>query len=92
MLTGPNRVVKGLGYGNIETLLLTAPPYVSPLPTNVRIEADERKLIGVGAILLNGWHADRTRERYLHVVIPPLIAVVAFIIAATTTKFAPRYL
>jgi Major Facilitator Superfamily len=69
-------VVKGLGYGDVTTLLLTAPPYV----------------IAVGAVLTNAWHADRSRERYLHVALPPVIGVISFIIAATTTKFAPRYL
>ncbi|KAF2116462.1 major facilitator superfamily domain-containing protein [Lophiotrema nucula] len=69
-------VVQGLGYNRIITLLLTAPPYV----------------IGVLAILLNAWHADRTRERYMHVALPPVLAVIAFIIAAATTQFGPRYL
>ncbi|KUJ18379.1 MFS general substrate transporter [Mollisia scopiformis] len=69
-------VVKGLGKNNITTLLLTTPPY----------------LIAVIAILGNAWHADKTGERYLHVALPPIISVVAFIIAVTTTAFAPRYL
>ncbi|OMP83799.1 putative transporter [Diplodia seriata] len=68
-------VVEGLGYGKVATLLLTVPPYV----------------IGVIAILINAWHADRTRERYLHVALPPLLAVAAFVIAAATTAFGPRY-
>ncbi|KAF8858919.1 MFS general substrate transporter [Acephala macrosclerotiorum] len=69
-------VVKGLGKNNITTLLLTTPPY----------------LIAVIAILANAWHADKTGERYLHVSLPPIISVIAFIIAVTTTAFAPRYL
>jgi len=69
-------VVQGLGKNNITTLLLTTPPY----------------LIGVIVILINAWDADRTGERYLHVALPPIVAVAAFIIAATTTSFAPRYL
>lgn len=40
---------------------------------------------------LNAWHADRTGERYLHVIIPLCVAVVAFILAAATTATAPRY-
>ncbi|KAN0096682.1 MFS general substrate transporter [Hyaloscypha variabilis] len=68
-------VVKGLGKSNITTLLLTAPPY----------------LIGTIAILINAWHADKTGERYLHIVLPPVIAIISFIIAVTTTAFAPRY-
>jgi hypothetical protein len=69
-------VVKGLGKSNVTTLLLTVPPYV----------------IGVIAILANAWHADKTGERLLHVSLPPIISVVAFIIAVTTTAFGPRYL
>lgn len=69
-------VVKGLGYGNVKTLLLTTPPY----------------LIAVCASLLNAWHADRTGERYLHIALPPLFAMVMYILAVATTTFAPRYL
>jgi hypothetical protein len=76
LLTGHKSVVKGLGKSNITTLLLTTPPY----------------LIAVIAILANAWHADKTGERYLHVALPPLIAAACFIIAVTTTTFAPRYL
>lgn len=68
-------VVKGLGYNNVDTLLLTAPPYV----------------FGTIIILVNAWHADRTRERYLHVVVGPVIAIAGYIIAVTTTGIGPRY-
>ncbi|EFW99217.1 pantothenate transporter liz1 [Grosmannia clavigera kw1407] len=68
-------VVKTLGKGNITTLLLTTPPY----------------LIAVAACLTNAWHADRTGERYLHITLSPLLAMVMYIVAISTTKFAPRY-
>jgi MFS family permease len=69
-------VVATLGYGKITSLLLTAPPYV----------------LCVITAYLNAWHADRTGERYLHVTIPLWFAMIAFIIAASTTALAPRYL
>ncbi|KAL2023161.1 hypothetical protein VTK56DRAFT_3767 [Thermocarpiscus australiensis] len=69
-------VVKTLGYDSVVTLLLTAPPYV----------------LGVIATYLNATHADKTGERYWHVTVPLWVAIVAFIIAATTTSIAPRYL
>ncbi|KAF3398002.1 hypothetical protein F1880_006439 [Penicillium rolfsii] len=69
-------VVKTLKYPNIETLLLTAPPYC----------------LAVICAFANAWHADRTGERYFHVTIPLYISVAAFIIAAATTSTAPRYL
>ncbi|KAL4795679.1 major facilitator superfamily domain-containing protein [Aspergillus venezuelensis] len=69
-------VVETLNYGNIETLLLTALPY----------------FLAVITAFLNAWHSDRTGERYFHITIPLYLAVAAFIIAATTTSVAPRYL
>ncbi|MCJ1233596.1 hypothetical protein MMC14_001554 [Varicellaria rhodocarpa] len=68
-------VVKTLGYSNIISLLLTAPPYVLCVITS----------------LLNAWHADRTGERYLHIVLPLCVCVFAFILGAATTSPAPRY-
>jgi hypothetical protein len=68
-------VVQTLNYGKIETLLLTAPPYC----------------LAVFCAFANSWHADRTGERYFHVTLPLYLSVVAFIIAATTTGTAPRY-
>jgi len=40
---------------------------------------------------LNTLHADRTGERFFHVTVPLLFGLAAFIIAAATTAFAPRY-
>ncbi|XXH04002.1 hypothetical protein Hte_010411 [Hypoxylon texense] len=68
-------VVKTLGYGNVYTLLLTCPPYV----------------LTVIATFINAWHADRTGERYLHIMWPLVVAMAAFILAAATTSLAPRY-
>ena len=69
-------VVDTLGYSDVISLLLTVPPYV----------------LGVITTFLNSWHADRTGERYFHITLPLYIGVVAFMIAATTTKTGPRYL
>lgn len=69
-------VVRTLGYNDIITLLLTAPPYV----------------LAVFSTLLNAWHADKTGERYLHVAFPLCVAMGAYILAASTTSLAPRYL
>ncbi|CCT61143.1 hypothetical protein IAQ61_005038 [Plenodomus lingam] len=68
-------VVKTLGYDNIKTLLLTAPPYV----------------LAVITTFANAWHADRTGERFFHIVLPLCVGVAAFILAAATTSIAPRY-
>ncbi|KAI1140237.1 major facilitator superfamily domain-containing protein [Hypoxylon sp. FL0543] len=68
-------VVKTLGYNNVVTLLLTCPPYV----------------LCVICTWINAWHADRTGERYWHVVLSLVVALAAFILAAATTGLAPRY-
>jgi MFS family permease len=68
-------VVGTLGYGNIVSLLLTAPPYV----------------LCVITAFINAWHADRTGERYFHITLPLWVCVAAFIIAAATTATGPRY-
>jgi len=68
-------VVATLGYGKIESLLLTAPPYI----------------LCVMTAFANAWHADRTGERYFHITIPLWVCVATFIIAASTTATAPRY-
>lgn len=68
-------VVRTLGYDDIITLLLTSPPYV----------------LAVFATLLNAWHADKTGERYLHVILPLCVAMGAYILAASTTALVPRY-
>jgi hypothetical protein len=49
-------------------------------------------VLGVIATYLNATHADKTGERYWHISIPLWVAVIAYIIAATTTHVAPRYL
>jgi len=68
-------VVKTLNYGDVETLLLTAPPYV----------------LGVIVTYLNATHADKTGERYLHIALPMCVAILAYIIAATTMNTGARY-
>ncbi|KAI1822178.1 major facilitator superfamily domain-containing protein [Xylaria intraflava] len=68
-------VVATLNYGNIETLLLTSPPYVLCVITSA----------------LNAWHADRTGERFWHITLSLCVALAGFIIAAATTATGPRY-
>lgn len=68
-------VVATLGYSNITSLLLTAPPYV----------------LAVITAFLNALHSGKTGERYFHITLPLYVAIAAFIIAATTTTTAPRY-
>ncbi|KAI8629922.1 major facilitator superfamily domain-containing protein [Xylariaceae sp. FL1651] len=68
-------VVKTLGYNDVNTLLLTSPPYILCVITSS----------------LNAWHADRTGERFWHITLSLCVALIGFIIAATTTAIGPRY-
>ena len=68
-------VVATLGYSDVDSLLLTVPPYI----------------LAVVISFCNAWHSDTTGERYFHITLPLYFAVIAFIIAATTTKIGPRY-
>lgn len=68
-------VLNTLGYGRVKTLCLTAPPYC----------------IAVVATFVWALHADRTGERFWHIVIPMCVAMAAFIISAATLNTAARY-
>ncbi|KAK0728661.1 major facilitator superfamily domain-containing protein [Lasiosphaeria miniovina] len=68
-------VVNTIGYSSVVSLLLTTPPYV----------------LAVIVTYANAAHADRTGERYWHIAIPMWVAIIAYIIAATTTATGPRY-
>jgi MFS transporter, ACS family, tartrate transporter len=50
----PTILKRATGYSNLTVTLLAALPYVA----------------GVAAMLLNGWHSDRSRERRWHTAIP----------------------
>ncbi|KAF8333075.1 major facilitator superfamily domain-containing protein [Cantharellus anzutake] len=69
-------VVQTLGYSRSITLLLTAPPY----------------LLSCVVMMLNGFHSDKTQERFKHVSIPLVVLVLAHILALSTTAVVPRYL
>ncbi|KAJ5082356.1 hypothetical protein N7532_011399, partial [Penicillium argentinense] len=68
-------VVATLGYSRNKTYGLTAPPYV----------------LCVIAMIINGFHSDRKQERYLHIVCPMAVCLVANIIAVSTLNTAARY-
>lgn len=68
-------VVQGLGYDRTTTLALTAPPFI----------------LCVFCMLINGYHSDLKQERFLHIVIPLAITLVANIIAVSSLNTAARY-
>ena len=68
-------VVAGLNFNRTTTLALTAPPYI----------------LCCIAIIINGWHSDKKRERALHIIVPFVITIVGNVITLSTTSIAPRY-
>ncbi|KAI0119246.1 MFS transporter [Daldinia grandis] len=69
-------VAKTLGYNNTVTLLLTCPPFV---------------LAGAGSVLV-GWSSGKLNERTWHITVTLSIAIIGFVIAASTLNTAARYI
>lgn len=68
-------VVQTLNFNRTTTLCLTAPPYC----------------IAVVATFLWARHADKTGERFLHVTVPLVFALISFIISCATLNVGARY-
>ncbi|KAF2652000.1 MFS general substrate transporter [Lophiostoma macrostomum CBS 122681] len=64
-----------LGFARIPTLLMSAPPWVFSCIIS----------------LANAWHADRTQERFWHIVAPICFGLVGFVISMATEHSAARY-
>ncbi|KAJ5428950.1 hypothetical protein N7445_010404 [Penicillium cf. griseofulvum] len=68
-------IVQTLGYGNVETLLITAPVWVATF------------LIS----LLVTWTSGRTNDRSLHIICLMMISVVGGVVATVTTNIGARF-
>jgi len=68
-------LTRTLGFGYITTLLMSAPPWAFACVVS----------------LINAWHADRTQERFWHIVGPIFGGLVGFIISMSTLNTAARY-
>lgn len=68
-------IVETLNFSRVVTLCLTAPPY----------------LVAVVSTFFWARHADKTGERFYHVVAPLGIALVSFIISVSTLNTGARY-
>ncbi|KAK8853084.1 hypothetical protein IAR55_003785 [Kwoniella newhampshirensis] len=64
-----------LGFSYVPTLLMSAPPWV----------------FAVIVSMINAWHADRTQEKFWHIVVPILFGIVGFVISMATLNHAARY-
>lgn len=64
-----------LGFDYVPTLLMSAPPWVFACLMS----------------LINAWHADKTGEKFWHIVGPICVGVVGFVISMSTLNVAARY-
>lgn len=68
-------LVQSFGFGTIETLLLTAPPYV----------------LTAAACIGLSWFSDKTSKRSVFILFPTLVAMAGIIITFATVNVAARY-
>jgi MFS family permease len=68
-------LVGTLKFNSVISLLLVAPPYVFATIASLAISVS----------------SDRFSERYFHLVVPLIVGMVGYIIAATTSALGPRY-
>lgn len=68
-------IVRGFGYSNVVSLLLTCPPYI---------------FAAIGS-LINAWHSDKTVERGYHFAGPVAVGCIGYIICLATTNGGARY-
>ncbi|PSN73539.1 MFS general substrate transporter [Corynespora cassiicola Philippines] len=68
-------IVRGFGYSNTITLVLTAPPYI---------------FAALGS-LVNAWHSDKTKERGFHFAGPIAFGCIGYIICLATENRDARY-
>ncbi len=68
-------IVQTLGYGDTETLLLTAPPYFFAF------------FVAIGIAI----HSGRKNERCFHIVVPMCVSAIGQIIYISKTRTGPRY-
>jgi hypothetical protein len=68
-------IVQTLGYGNIETLLITAPVWVATFFVSLFVT----------------WTSGKTNDRSLHIICLMLVSVVGCVIATATTNLGAKF-
>ena len=86
-------VVKGLGFSRNISYGLTVSNGDLPSPMDFSSNNHQAPpfILCVFVMLLNGFHSDKSRERYLHIALPLIFTVVANIIAVSTLSVPGRY-
>lgn len=64
-----------LGFAYVPTLLMSSPPWVFACLVS----------------LVVSWNADRTQEKFFHIISPILMGIVGFVISMSTLNVAARY-
>ncbi|KAM0255284.1 hypothetical protein ACHAQJ_005939 [Trichoderma viride] len=64
-----------LGFGYVPTLLMSSPPWVFACLISLAIS----------------WNADRTQEKFYHIIAPIIMGVAGFVISMSTLNVAARY-
>ncbi|PHH61947.1 hypothetical protein CDD81_7696 [Ophiocordyceps australis] len=65
-----------LGFGYVPTLLMSAPPWVFSCIISVIVS----------------WHADKTQEKFWHIIAPIFMGIIGFVISMATLNTAARYI
>ncbi|KAF4552056.1 MFS-type transporter-like protein 38 [Elsinoe fawcettii] len=65
-----------LGFSYVPTLLMSAPPWAFSCIISLFVS----------------WHADRTQEKFLHIVGPVCVGIIGFVISMSTLNVAGRYI
>ena len=68
-------LTKGMGFGNIQSLLLCAPPWIFATLVSFPYSLN----------------SDRRRERTFHIIFSNIVAIIGYIIAIATENQAARY-
>ena len=68
-------IVQTLGYGNIETLLITAPVWIATFLVSLVVT----------------WTSGKTNDRSIHIVLLMLVSVAGAIICTGTTNLGARF-
>ena len=96
-------IVRGFGYSNTITLLLTAPPYVREHATtpsamfapqlrqSTNPMSPYRQIFAAIGSLINALHSDKKRERGYHYITPVSVGCIGFIVCLATQNRDARY-
>lgn len=93
-LTSNYSVVKTLGFNTTITLVMTCPPFLFAGAAGIfcgKSDPSSSFLFKLKLNIIIGWSSGRYHERTLHITAGLIIAIVGFVMAASTLNTAARY-